>query len=433
MFYWAAPVSCAGRRLQDTTLLTELNQKRRRLLLPRYLSSIGLVFMWRLKKMVQLFLVNDCLASAGALTYTTLFAVVPLMTVTYAFFSILPEYAQMFEEVQAYIFQNFVPGGSNIVQEKLAEFAGRARGLTAMGFCFLFVTAFLMLISIEKRFNAIWNVAQPRSGLSRFLVYWGVLSMGPLCIVAGLLSSLYLLSLPLVSDFYVSGLRETVLGYLPVFLSVGGFTLLFYAVPNCRVSLLNAIGGGVATMLIFQGAFTGFASASRWFSYDVVYGTFAALPIFLVWMYLVWLIILVGAIFVRVLALAPPAERDKEPLLIKAVRVLRVFFQAHLEGRAVWDRDIGLEVPMGQDEYRLIMAALQETRIVCQTGADQWTLGRSLQSLTLWDLYGLFPHGLEWQQLNEVKDLPRLVDPLVSLGQFGVDNMSISLESVVST
>lgn len=88
---------------------------------------------------------------------------------------------------------------------------------------------------------------------------------------------------------------------------------------------------------------------------------------------------------------------------------------------------------MGQDEYRLIMAALQETRIVCQTGADQWTLGRSLQSLTLWDLYGLFPHGLEWQQLNEVKDLPRLVDPLVSLGQFGVDNMSISLESVVST
>ena len=92
------------------------------------------------------------MSAAGALTYTTLFAVVPLMTVTYTFFSILPEYAHLGEQVQGFIFQNFVPGSSDVVQDKLSEFADRARNLTAFGFVFLFITAEineLMLIVIK--------------------------------------------------------------------------------------------------------------------------------------------------------------------------------------------------------------------------------------------------------------------------------------------
>jgi membrane protein len=388
---------------------------------------------WHLQQMVRQFLEHDCLSAAAALTYTTLFAVVPLMTVTYTFFSILPEYAHLGEEVQNFIFQNFVPGSSDVVQEKLNEFADRARNLTAVGFVFLFVTSFLMLVTIEKSFNTIWHVADPRRGLPRFLLYWGVLSLGPACIVAGLLSSLYLLSLPLVLDLDAFGLREAVLGYLPVLLSIAGFTVLYYAVPNCHVPFSHALFGGFITMLVFQGAFTLFAQTSRWFSYDAVYGTFAAVPVFLIWLYLVWVIVLSGAIFVRSLAMTPDDEENREPVLIKAARILRLLHRAHMEGRAVSDREINLTVSLNQLEHDRVFGELQKLKVLSQTDDDQWMLGRSLRSITLWELYQCLPEGLEPKRLQEIKDMPQVVEPLTSITQFGSNEMSVSLETVFST
>ena len=383
--------------------------------------------------MGQQFLEHNCLSSAGALTYTTLFAVVPLMTVTYTFFSILPEYAHVGEQVQDFVFQNFVPGSSSVVQDKLGEFADRARNLTAVGFVFLFVTAFLMLITIEKSFNTIWHVAEPRRGLQRFLLYWGVLSLGPACVVAGILSSLYLLSLPLVSDLDTFGLGKAVLGYLPALLSLAGFTVLYYAVPNCHVQFNHALFGGFVTMGVFQGAFTVFAQSSRWFSYDAVYGTFAAVPVFLVWLYLVWVILLSGAILVRSLSLSRDGDEGREPLLIKAARVLRLLYQAHLEGGSVTDREIQLTVTLDQQDHDRVFQVFQDFKLLNQTEDERWILGRSLKSITLWDLYQRLPDGLSLARLQEVKDLPGVVEPLISITQFGSNEMSVSLDRVFST
>ena len=114
----------------------------------------------------------DCLTSAAALTYTTLFAVVPLMTVTLLFFSLLPEFAVLGQDFQNFLFQNFLPAGSTLVQEKLLEFADRATGLTAAGIIGLLVTSLLMLVAVEKQFNNIWQVEAPKWSLHRVLVYW---------------------------------------------------------------------------------------------------------------------------------------------------------------------------------------------------------------------------------------------------------------------
>jgi len=388
---------------------------------------------WALQQMGQQFLEHNCLSSAGALTYTTLFAVVPLMTVTYTFFSILPEYAHVGEQVQDFVFQNFVPGSSSVVQDKLGEFADRARNLTAVGFVFLFVTSFLMLITIEKSFNTIWHVAEPRRGLQRFLLYWGVLSLGPACVVAGILSSLYLLSLPLVSDLDTIGLSKAVLGYLPVLLSLAGFTVLYYAVPNCHVPFNHALFGGFVTMGVFQVAFTVFAQSSRWFSYDAVYGTFAAVPVFLIWLYLVWVIVLSGAIFVRSLALSREADEGREPLLIKAARVLRLLYQAHLDGNSVTDREIQLTVTLNQVDHDRVFKVFQDFKLLNQTEDERWILGRSLKSVTLWDLYQQLPDGLNLTRLQEVKDMPQVVEPLIAITQFGSNEMSVSLDRVFST
>lgn len=397
------------------------------------LASLLRPLRWHLRQMWQQFFDHDCLSAAAALTYTTLFAVVPLMTVTYTFFSILPEYADVGVQVQDFIFKNFVPGSSDIVQEKLSEFADRARNLTAVGFVFLFVTTFLMLITIEKSFNTIWHVDEPRRGLQRFLLYWGVLTLGPACVVGGMLSSLYLLGLPLVSDLDAFGLSEVLLGYLPVLLSLAGFTVLYYAVPNCHVSFNHALVGGFVTMLVFQAAFAIFARSSRWFSYDAVYGTFAAVPVFLIWLYLVWVIVLGGAIFVRSLSMSHDDKENREPLLIKAARVLRLLHQAHSDGRSVTDREIGLTVTLNQKERDRMLQVFHEFKLLIRTDDERWMLGRSLKSITLWDLYQQLPDGLELARLHEIKDMPQVVGPLISITQFGSNEMSMSLDMVFST
>ena len=113
-----------------------------------------------------------------------------------------------------------MPTSSTVVQEYLGEFTERARGLSAIGFGFLFFTTFMLLVTIESTFNTIWAVAEPRRGLQRFLVYWGVMSLGPTMILSAILISVYLTSLPLLTDLDAFGLGSVMLGYLPLLLTL---------------------------------------------------------------------------------------------------------------------------------------------------------------------------------------------------------------------
>ncbi len=397
------------------------------------LAKLWEEIVWHAVQMRQQFFDHDCLAAAGALTYTTLFAVVPLMTVTYTFFSLLPEYEHVGDQVQDFIFKNFVPGSSDVVQEKIVEFSGQARNLTTVGFVILFVTSFMMLVTIERSFNTLWHVAEPRRGLQRFLLYWGVLSLGPASVIAGVFSSAYLFGLPMVSDLDAFGLKELLLSYLPVILSVAGFTVLYYAVPNCFVPLRHALIGGIVTTFVFQLALVAFAFSSRWLSYDAVYGAFAAFPVFLLWLYLVWVIVLCGAIFVRSLSLSRGDDGTGEPLIIKASRILRILHDAHLEGAGITDQDINDVVALNQAEHDRVFGVFQKLKLLTLTDDEKWILGRSLKGVTLWDLYQQLPDSLDMTRLKAVTDLPNIVDPLVNITQFGSNEMSVSLDTVFST
>ena len=173
---------------------------------------------WFLEQIAEQFVANGLPTSAAALTYTTLFAVVPLMTVGYVILSVLPAFAGVGEQIQNFVFDNFVPESSALIQDRLNDFASQARGLTLAGVAFLIITAFLMLVTVEQTFNRIWQVTQPRRGLPRFLVYWGVLTCGPPLLAGGLLVSSYLISLPLVSDIDA----VAVLGVVALMLSGAG-------------------------------------------------------------------------------------------------------------------------------------------------------------------------------------------------------------------
>ncbi len=215
-----------------------------------------------------------------------------------------------------------------------------------------------------------------------------------------------------------------------MFLSVAGFTVLYYAVPNCHVSFKHALAGGVVSMAVFQFAFNVFAISSRAFMYEPVYGTFAALPAFLLWLYLVWMMVLMGAVFVRCLAIPRDDEHDPEPLVIKATRVLQLFYDAHLDGDTITDKQIGRTVNLNRIEHAKVFSVFQEFNLLSQTEDEHWILGRNLKAITLWDLYQRLPDGLDLERLKRIEDLPRVVEPLISITQFGSNEMSVSMDSV---
>jgi membrane protein len=284
---------------------------------------------------------------------------------------------------------------------------------------------------MEQTFNRIWQVSQPRRGLPRFLVYWGVLTCGPPLLAGGLLVSSYLISLPLVSDIDTFGLRETLLGFVPVLFSTAGFTILYYAMPNCHVPFRHALVGGVMTMLLFEGAKWVFKVVISNSSMALIYGTFAAVPLFLTWIYLVWALILASAIFVRTLALERgETESDGEPLLVKAARVLNLLYQAHMRGEAVTDAEITKVVRLTREERGTVFDVLEHMNLVSHTDQKEYTLGRNLKSVTLWDLYQRLPQGLEPEHIETNDSLSKLCVPLKEFVEFGLDRLSKSLDEL---
>ncbi len=272
--------------------------------------------------------------NAAALTYTTLFAVVPMMTVTYAMLSSIPSFQGVSQQLEGLIFDNFIPSTGATVREYLAQFASQARSLTAVGVGFLIVTAYMMLKTIETTFNNIWQVERSRTGIASFLLYWAVLSLGPLLLGLGFVLSSYVASLPLFSDAtVVLGGRERVLSLLPLLLSSAAFTLIYAAVPNCRVPFKHALVGGVVVALLFEAAKRGFALfVSQFPSYELVYGAFAAVPMFLAWIYISWLIVLVGAELVRAQHSYRHRLQSVDSELLLALRLLESFWRAQRKG-----------------------------------------------------------------------------------------------------
>lgn len=397
-----------------------------------YLWNFWTVVRWYGKTLADQFLDNDCQTRAAALTYTTLFAVVPLMTVAYTTFSIMPAYETVQERIESFIFSTLVPESSAALRETLLQFAERARGLTVVGFVFLFVTSFMLLVTIEQTLNAIWQVPEPRRGFQRILLYWATLSLGPPTIVVAILISAYLASQQLLTDLDVFGLGTLMLSYLPMLLTWFGFTVLYFAMPNCQVRIFHAAIGGFLTMLSFELAKIVFNYGISRTSLTSIYGTFAAVPFLLIWMYMVWVLVLCGAIVVRTLSLRPEiTTSESEPALVKAARVLDRVYAGHLEGHGVSEEEIHTTVPLTTAEHERIFLALKHLRLLTRDEEELWVLGRSLKTLTLWDLYQALPEGLDAQRLAAVRGMDNVVEPLKSLLVFGSNQMSVSLDTVL--
>lgn len=237
---------------------------------------------------------------AAALAFTTLLALVPLLSVIVSVVAFFPVFTKLVNLAHDYIFANFLPTSSNIIQTHLENFIQQATRLPMFGIVFLLFASFMLIICVEHTFNEIWDAPKRKSKWSVFVLYWSILLLSPIFIGSSVFISTYIFSL----SWFVSA-QNTLpsfrfISLLPLIINTAIFTLLYTVVPNSRVKLRDGAIGGFFVAVLFEVAKTSFAFFIKQFhSYELIYGTLATIPIFLLWIYIFWLIIIYGAIIVN--------------------------------------------------------------------------------------------------------------------------------------
>ena len=233
---------------------------------------------------------------AGYLSYVTLLSLVPLLAVVFSAFSIFPVFGEWRGEVEAFVFKNFVPTLGETIQVHFAEFVENATKMTPVGLIVLIIVALLLIYSIDHTLNHIWGIRKNRKLVISFSIYWVVLTLGPVLIGTSLLATSYLLSLTGFQENILLELRTLFIGFLPYLASFLIFLLLYLMVPNTQVHFWSAFSGAFIASILFEISKNLFALYLTNFPvYQAIYGALAIIPLLFIWVYVSWIVILIGA------------------------------------------------------------------------------------------------------------------------------------------
>ncbi|MBC3906501.1 YihY family inner membrane protein [Undibacterium umbellatum] len=353
---------------------------------------------------------------AGSLTFTTVLALVPILTVAFAIFTAFPLFNTFRTSLEAYFIQSLMPKGiSNTILGYLTQFATKATRVSAISGVALMVTAIATMAMIDKSFNQIWQVKRSRPALQRLLVYWAIVTLGPLLVGVSISSTSYLFTATSGVVGAVPFLGTVFYTLTSIAFTTGAFTLLYLVVPNRSVEWRDAAWGGLFAAVAFEIAKRIFASFVIQFpTYTIVYGALAAVPLFLVWIYVSWLIILIGAVIAAALPIVKFERWWHVPTpgsaFEDAVSILQVLVDARLADTAasVSVNTIRTETRLGIDEIEGLLERMSETgwaaRVNVNTtasrsrfwlrkneaGAELWIMLVNPASLRLSDIYRLF-------------------------------------------
>ena len=247
-------------------------------------------FLWRRFNAV------DVLQAAGSLTFTTLLALVPILTVLLVVVTVFPLFGRTVDAFMLFLNRTIVPSGVSAVMDYLNEFKLQAGRLTTLGVGIMVVTVLMMVNTVEQTFNQIWRVQQRRSWWVRLPMYLVLVVLVPAVVgVSVSLSTNLLFFGAAQSPAWFSGSLKVV---HQVLLDMLALTLVFRVTPSCYVPMRHAVLGAGLTAALLEVAKWGFGMYLRHFhSYELVYGAFAIVPIFLIWLHVLWTIVLGGALF----------------------------------------------------------------------------------------------------------------------------------------
>ncbi len=351
---------------------------------------------------------DNCLTFAGMLTFNTLLALVPLITVITMVLAALPVADDLTARFQALIADYLVPEKQDTIQETLFGLASQATKLSATMAAFLLLTSLMLMATVEKTFNQIWGVSTSRPLVSRFLIFWTTLTIGPILVLGSLALSSYFFSLEILSKAPAAGpLLALARGLGPFVALAMAFFLLFMIVPNRTVPWRHAAIGAVVTALLFETVKWGFGIYVRSFDgYQKIYDAIAAVPIFILWIYLLWSVILLGASFTASLGSFRFREHgDAYPVQREFVLVYRLvghLWSAQNTGSGLTTEQL-LKLEPGADDHQvqLLLENLRVARMVRRDEEGLWVVSRDLRQITLSNLYQT--GGYVWPGLSDLE------------------------------
>lgn len=322
---------------------------------------------------------------ASSLTFTTVLSVVPVLTVAFALLAAFPMFRDFRAVIEGFLYKNLIPGSfSNSVSGYIGQFSRSARGLTAAGLGGLIVTSVLTMLTVENALNEIWRVRQRRRLAQRVIVFWAVLTFGPVLIGASLSISSYLISISAGLTGGMSFGAGLIVSAAPVALSALAFAFVYMAVPNAFVDWRDALAAGLVAAVAFEFAKRGFGYFITHFpTYTAVYGTFAALPIFLLWIYLSWLVTLLGAVIAANLPVVRQGHWRRRAFagsdFFDALGVLYLLYKARDNApRSVGELDLSRRLRLESEYLSGLLARLKALHLVGklqqEKGQAHWAL-----------------------------------------------------------
>jgi len=338
---------------------------------------------------------DQCMRIAAALSYTSLLALVPLGAIAFAILKAFPVFDNIEEQIKTLLFENFLPESVNHAQTYFDQFVGQTEGLTAIGIVALAVTAIMLLSTIEGALNSIFHVKATRPFVPRLMMFWAVITLGPLLLGGSLSLATYFYALSQWAGAdKIPGLGGTVAQLLPGALAIVAFTVLYAIVPYRPVKILHALIGGISAGLLFgllRRLFGLYIAAFP--AYHTIYGALAVVPIFLIWMYLSWAVVLIGA---EIAASMPEWGRARAAEGFDEMTPARKLDAALVSIERLWRKGRGEEVqhpttnPKREDVLAQALEALRQTGFVALSDRDEWLLIRDPEVLRIADV----AHGL---------------------------------------
>lgn len=344
---------------------------------------------------VRRFNQDRCAQIAASLTFTTLLSLVPLFTIALTLFSAFPVFENYSAQIKQFLLHNLMPDmATKVITQYMQQFTDSAMRLTAVGVVFLAVTAMLLLLTIEHAFNAIWRVRNSRPLIKRLIIHWAVLTLAPLLVGASLALTSWLVGLSMGYAKQVPVFGVGILKLLPVLLTGLAFALLFYFVPNRYVSRSHALIGALVAAIVFESMNHAFGYyISHFPTYKLVYGAFASVPIFLMWIYLSWLAILIGAVITASLShwRAPGGEHlSPAAQLLDALRVLRIMADGLHDGKVSKLPELSRSLRLSYDALEVILGKLASADMVRKVEGGGWLMMRDAEHIRAAELLRMF-------------------------------------------
>lgn len=248
--------------------------------------------------------------TAAALSFTTVLGLVPLFTVAFIYVARYPLFERWLSALERFLVRHLLPGSGAAIRPYLDEFTAKAANLQGIGLLIVVITAALLVATVDKEINAIWGTREPRSLIRRFAVYAMGVTLGPLAIGAAVYSTNWLLEASLAADVFTRPEVSALATPIAVAFATLFFTLLYAVLPSRRVPWRAALAGGLVAAFAFEAAKRGFVLyVTNVPTYQRVYGAVAVLPLFLVWIFVSWVVVLFGAAVTATLVEGPPRTR----------------------------------------------------------------------------------------------------------------------------